>query len=522
MTDYTKNTNFTAKDALASGHPNKVIKGSEFDTEFDEIATASATKEDKANKGAVSGYCGLDASGYVAAANLTSANLPAATDAAQGAVELATDAEVTTGTDTARAVTPAGLQQKVATETALGIIELATNAEVTTGTDTARAVTPAGLEQKTASTSAKGIVELATVVEMTAGTSTTLVPSVNTVASYTYYKGRPNLLHNAMFNIAQGATAYTSPSTGDTTLDRWRVDYSGSMVFDINQQQVSSALVPFDNYLELDVTTADAAVAAGDYLTVSQRIEGPDCQALMFGGANARNLALRFYHKHTVEGTYCVSIRNAATNRSFVAEYTQSVADNWEAAQVYFDGDITGTWLVVDGGVGLELSFSVVAGSTYQTTADTWAAGNYVATANQVNDVHAATDFFCLAYVKLEAGDQTSEFYPLTRAQDILQCARYRNVFSGEVLGHGYSTTTTNVRTLLVTPISMMTTPTITATVANTRTRGGGNDLVPSAVSVGGISNAGALINWTVAGATANYAYTVIRTSGNVLLEANL
>jgi hypothetical protein len=46
MTDYTKTTNFTAKDALPSGDPNKLVKGSLFDTEFDNIATAVATKYD--------------------------------------------------------------------------------------------------------------------------------------------------------------------------------------------------------------------------------------------------------------------------------------------------------------------------------------------------------------------------------------------------------------------------------------------------------------------------------------------
>jgi hypothetical protein len=46
MSDYTKTTNFTAKDALTTGNPLKVIKGSYFDTEFDNIATAVATKYD--------------------------------------------------------------------------------------------------------------------------------------------------------------------------------------------------------------------------------------------------------------------------------------------------------------------------------------------------------------------------------------------------------------------------------------------------------------------------------------------
>ena len=46
MTDYVKSTNFTSKDSLASGNPLKIIKGSEFDTEFNAIATAVATKAD--------------------------------------------------------------------------------------------------------------------------------------------------------------------------------------------------------------------------------------------------------------------------------------------------------------------------------------------------------------------------------------------------------------------------------------------------------------------------------------------
>jgi len=46
MTDYTKSTNFTSKDSLSTGNPLKIIKGSEFDTEFNAIATAIATKAD--------------------------------------------------------------------------------------------------------------------------------------------------------------------------------------------------------------------------------------------------------------------------------------------------------------------------------------------------------------------------------------------------------------------------------------------------------------------------------------------
>jgi len=46
MTDYTKSTNFATKDSLSSGNSLKIVKGTEIDTEFNNIATAVATKAD--------------------------------------------------------------------------------------------------------------------------------------------------------------------------------------------------------------------------------------------------------------------------------------------------------------------------------------------------------------------------------------------------------------------------------------------------------------------------------------------
>lgn len=46
MSNYTKTTNFAAKDSLPSGNAAKIVKGTEIDTEFNNIATAIATKKD--------------------------------------------------------------------------------------------------------------------------------------------------------------------------------------------------------------------------------------------------------------------------------------------------------------------------------------------------------------------------------------------------------------------------------------------------------------------------------------------
>jgi len=46
MSNYTKTTNFATKDNLSPGNPLKIVKGAEIDTEYNNIATAVATKTD--------------------------------------------------------------------------------------------------------------------------------------------------------------------------------------------------------------------------------------------------------------------------------------------------------------------------------------------------------------------------------------------------------------------------------------------------------------------------------------------
>ena len=48
MSNYTKTTDFAVKDTLNTGDPDKIIRGSEFEVEFDNIAVAIASKSDSA------------------------------------------------------------------------------------------------------------------------------------------------------------------------------------------------------------------------------------------------------------------------------------------------------------------------------------------------------------------------------------------------------------------------------------------------------------------------------------------
>lgn len=54
MSNYTKTTNFAIKDSLVTGNPAKIIKGTEIDTEYNNIASAVNSKAD-ANNAALTG-----------------------------------------------------------------------------------------------------------------------------------------------------------------------------------------------------------------------------------------------------------------------------------------------------------------------------------------------------------------------------------------------------------------------------------------------------------------------------------
>ena len=49
MTQYVKSTSFSSKDTLPQGNPLKIVKGTEIDTEFNNIAVAVGTKADLLN-----------------------------------------------------------------------------------------------------------------------------------------------------------------------------------------------------------------------------------------------------------------------------------------------------------------------------------------------------------------------------------------------------------------------------------------------------------------------------------------
>jgi microcystin-dependent protein len=79
-------------------------------------------------------------------------NVPAATTAVAGAIEIADQAEVNAAVSADTAITPSRLAAGIsnylpdATESIKGVVEIATSVEISTGTDNTKAITPAGFQ----------------------------------------------------------------------------------------------------------------------------------------------------------------------------------------------------------------------------------------------------------------------------------------------------------------------------------------------------------------------------------------
>jgi hypothetical protein len=258
-----------------------------------------------------------------------SSDEPAASATVAGIVELATDAETITGTDTARAVTPANIQAKVAGAAAKGIVELATDAETITGTDTARAVTPANLQAKVTGLTVKGIVELATEAEHVTGTDEARASTVLGTASvvqdgkWTYVAGAGSAdVHTITLVPAVGAYVAgqrfqflpTADNTGACTLN-----VSGLGAKNIKKSDGAGALA---NPAAADLDTvlvADVIYDGTQFVLQNPGVVATGTVAVSGGGTGATSL--------TDGGVLLGSGTNAVTAMAVLADSTMIVGD---------------------------------------------------------------------------------------------------------------------------------------------------------------------------------------------------
>jgi hypothetical protein len=126
--------------------------------------------------------------------------------------------------------------------------------------------------------------------------------------------------------------------------------------------------------------------------------------------------------------------------------------NTWEQKSITIPGDTTGTWLTTNG-IGVNLYFSLGAGSTFSGTAGAWAAANYTSVTGAVSVVGTSGATFYITGVQLETGTTATDFENLQYGTQLALCQRYFQSFGGsnvnETVGQGTSFSTTNTYVLI-------------------------------------------------------------------------
>ena len=235
-----------------------------------------------------------------------------------------------------------------------------------------------------------------------------------------------NFIINGEMRVAARGTSFPAIIDAAYSLDRWQYTKTAAGVHTVSQDTdvptFAQSNYPFQASLRLNLTTPDTTIAAGDYNLFGQKVEGYN-YAIIVG----KPFVLSFWVKATLPGTYCVSFQNSAGDRSFVTEYTINAANTWEYKTVRVAASPAAGGWNYNTGVGLRVWFVLAAGTTFQTTKDSWQTGNFFATTSQVNGINTGATDFRVTGVMLNEGYDPLPFrlFGGDWEKEIAACQRY-------------------------------------------------------------------------------------------------
>ena len=276
--------------------------------------------------------------------------------------------------------------------------------------------------------------------------------------------GRRNLIINGAMQVAQRGTSSTTLTTY-ATVDRFLNALSGT-TDQLAGTQAQSTTAPdgFSNSYKIDCTTAETTIDADEFWRVRHYIEAQNLQHLKYGTSAAQSVTLSFYVRSNVTGTYACNIYQPDGVRQITKTYAISAADTWEYKTITFPGDTSGT-INNDNGSGLEISWFLMAGSTWTGTDSTsWGAyvSNGLANGHAVNMASSTSNEWYITGVQLEVGENASDFEHRSFGEELGLCQRYYQRFTGVSNGRvefGTKTSATGARCIIPFNTAMRATP---------------------------------------------------------------
>jgi hypothetical protein len=332
------------------------------------------------------------------------------------------------------------------------------------------------------------------------------------------------IINGAMVIDQRNAGASQTIGTGAFyTADRWRANSTQSSKFSVQDGTLINNF-GFSNALLMTSLSA-YSLAAGDYFSIEQYIEGYNIADLNWGTANAKTVTLSFWVYSSLTGTFGGCLKNGAGNRSYPYTYTISSANTWTQISVTIAGDTTGTWATTNG-VGIGVGFGLGVGSTYSGTAGSWSANNYVSATGATSVVGTNGATFYITGVQLEVGSSATGFEYRQYGQELVLCQRYYSVPvpNGSATETGFGNTATNYYVGVTFPVTMRASPTITVlgTIGNLIALWSGASLVSTSYSIvaSTTQRADLVVSAGGGGVTVNAAIQAITGSGNSVVAS--
>jgi hypothetical protein len=293
------------------------------------------------------------------------------------------------------------------------------------------------------------------------GLTTALTEAQGGNGTTTGYYGFKNRIINGAMVISQRGTSFT-PANGDYTLDRWQYISSQSGKVTITQD---TSVYPVGFTCSLKNTSSSAySVGASEKFTIRQCIEGFNILDLAWGTANAKSVTLSAWVYSSLTGTFGGSLYNYDANYYYPFSYTISSANTWTQISVTIAGPTSGTWYTTNTG-GIEVGFSLGAGTTVSGTAGTWGSTAYFSATGATSVVGTNGATFYITGVQLEKGSTATSFDYRPYGTELALCQRYYAKMQASdafgMLGIGSVGSATAVSIYAKLPVSMRSQPTI-------------------------------------------------------------
>ncbi len=285
--------------------------------------------------------------------------------------------------------------------------------------------------------------------------------------------GHRNMILNGDLMIDQkGETATQTGSGGAKPVDGWRQGQSnvGQLSVETSRTADAPSNTQLKHSLKAQVKTVESSLGASEDCTILTKVEGHDCQKLMYGTANAKNTVLSFWVKSSIAGTFSVNIYQEDGNDAIAKPYTISSADTWEYKTISYPGN-TSAAITDDATCGLQISWYIAAGSNNVggSNGDVW----HGYTANKfafghVTNTHVTTDesTFQLTGVQFEIGNVATPYEFKSYEEKLARCQRwfYTPVAKGggnHYFSNGWMYDGSNLLGLVFHPVQMRANPTV-------------------------------------------------------------